>query len=301
MLDLRDVYFFLQVADRKGFSAASETLGVNKSTLSLRIKELERSLGVRLINRTPRQFLLTEVGTEFYRYAADLLKNAEAAEEAMRQRLAEPSGVVRITSPMEVSQYLLRAILPAYLNRYPKVTIQESVTEKFVDIVGEGFDLAIRGHCTRLQDSDLVHRPLAKAPWHLFASTGYIKQMPALESPEQLELHSVVSLARKGPAQWQLKGPEGRQLAVSVHSRYQGNNLISVKEAACADLGIAALPGYICRTEIAAGTLRQVLPGWIASDARFTVLIPNRVGLLPAVRSLVDFLTEEFPRLTAFE
>lgn len=298
MLNLKDVYFFVQVVDRKGFSAAADSLDVHKSTLSLRIKELESFLGVRLINRSSRQFLLTEVGTEFYGHAVDLLQRAQAAEEAMRKRLTEPGGTIRITSPMEISQYLLREVLPVFLDKYPKVSIQESATDRFVDIVGEGFDLAIRGHSTRLADSDLVQRPLARAPWYLFASPGYARKTPLPQQPEQLESHAILSIAKKGASRWQLLGPEGQAVSVPTHARYQANNLISLKEAACASLGIAALPAYMCRAEVAAGDLVRVLPDWMVSDARLTALIPTRAGIPPAVRALVDFLSEELPRLT---
>ncbi|MBN3802325.1 LysR family transcriptional regulator [Paraburkholderia sp. Ac-20336] len=300
MLDLKDVYFFVQVADRGGFTSAGDMLGVQKSTLSHRIKELEAFLGVRLINRTSRQFSMTEVGAEFYQYAVALLRSAEVAEEAMRQRLAEPSGVIRITAPIEIAQYILRDVLPAFLRAHPKVSIHENATDRLVDIVGEGYDLAIRGHATRLQDSNLIQRPLTSAPWYLFASPEYLEQNPPLERPEQLEAHTTLSIARKGPSQWQLQGPSGELVTVPIAPRYQSNNLISLKEAASTNLGIAALPGYICRAELQAGTLRQLLPGWIAAEAHISALIPYRKGLLPAVRSLVDFLAAELPRVMAF-
>jgi DNA-binding transcriptional LysR family regulator len=301
MLDLKDVFFFVQVVDRGGFTAASEALGLHKSTLSHRIKELESSLGVRLLNRTSRQFGVTEVGAEFYQHALTLLESSHCAEEAMRQRLAEPSGIIRITSPVEISQYLLREALPRFLSLHPKVTIQENATDRLVDIVGEGFDLALRGHSSRLQDSELVQRPIAEAPWCLFAGPGYLERHSEPDDPECLGLHSIVSIVRKGPPQWKMHGPNGRQQTVAFTPRFQSNNLISLKEAACSNVGVAALPGYICRDELEKGTLRHILPGWIASEARISALIPYRKGRLPAVRSFVDFLAAELPKVTAFD
>src|SRR5262249_37857003 len=156
------------------------------------------------------------------------------------------------------------------------------------------------GHSARLQDSDLVQRPIARAPWCLFAGPEYLARMPALDAPEQLAHHSVIAMARKGPLQWHLHGPDGNGVTVPIVPRFQSNNLMSLKEAACANLGIAALPGYICRQELGAGRLRQLLPGWIAADARISALIPFRTGRLPAVRALVDFLAQELPKVTAF-
>lgn len=301
MLDLKDVYFFVQVVDRGGFTSAGEVLRLPKSTLSHRVKELEASLGVRLINRTSRQFAMTEVGQEFYQYAMNLLRSAEVAEEAMRQRLAEPSGVIRVTTAAEIAQFALRHVLPTFLSEHPKVKIVETATDRLVDIVGEGFDLAIRGHTGQLQDSNLIQHPLAKAPWYLFAGPDYLERMPVPKDPEDLMAHSLIGLVSKGPLQWQLQGPDRRTVTVPIDPRFQSNSLISLKEAACANIGIAALPGYICQTELKAGALRQILPQWIAADARITALIPYRIGLLPAVRTMVDYLAVVLPKVTAFD
>ncbi|CAG2139037.1 HTH-type transcriptional regulator DmlR [compost metagenome] len=301
MLDLKDVYFFVQVVDRGGFTSAGEVLRLPKSTLSHRVKELEASLGVRLINRTSRQFAMTEVGQEFYQYAMNLLRSAEVAEEAMRQRLAEPSGVIRVTTAAEIAQFALRHVLPTFLSENPKVKIVETATDRLVDIVGEGFDLAIRGHTGQLQDSNLIQHPLAKAPWYLFAGPEYLERMSVPAEPEDLMTHSLIGMVSKGPLQWHLQGPDKRTVTVPIDPRFQSNSLISLKEAACANIGIAALPGYICQTELKAGALRQILPQWIAADARITALIPYRIGLLPAVRTMVDYLAVVLPKVTAFD
>ncbi|MGO4763255.1 LysR substrate-binding domain-containing protein [Cupriavidus sp. 2KB_3] len=301
MLDLKDVYFFVQVVDRGGFTSAGEVLRLPKSTLSHRVKELEASLGVRLINRTSRQFAMTEVGQEFYQYAMNLLRSAEVAEEAMRQRLAEPSGVIRVTTAAEIAQFALRHVLPTFLSENPKVKIVETATDRLVDIVGEGFDLAIRGHTGQLQDSNLIQHPLAKAPWYLFAGPEYLERMSVPAEPEDLMSHSLIGMVSKGPLQWHLQGPDKRTVTVPIDPRFQSNSLISLKEAACANIGIAALPGYICQTELKAGALRQILPQWIAADARITALIPYRIGLLPAVRTMVDYLAVVLPKVTAFD
>lgn len=301
MLDLKDVYFFVQVVDRGGFTSAGEVLRLPKSTLSHRVKELEASLGVRLINRTSRQFAMTEVGMEFYQYAMALLRSAEVAEEAMRQRLAEPSGVIRVTTAAEIAQFALRHVLPTFLSDHPKVKIVETATDRVLDIVGDGFDLAIRGHTGQLQDSNLVQHPLARAPWYLFAGAEYLQRMPAPGTPEELSGHSIIALSGRTAQQWNLLGPDRRTVSIAVDPRFQSNSLISLKEAACANIGVAALPGYICQAELRAGELRQILPDWIAADARITALIPYRTGLLPAVRTLVDYLAVVLPKVTAFD
>ncbi|CAB3745745.1 LysR substrate-binding domain-containing protein [Paraburkholderia humisilvae] len=301
MLDLKDVNFFVQIVDRGGFTSAAELLGQQKSTLSHRIKALEASLGVRLINRTSRQFAVTEVGAQFYRHAIELLHSAATAEEAVRKRIAEPSGVIRMTAPIEVTQYLLREVLPAFLNQHPKVVIHEHATERFVDIVGEGFDLAIRGHTSTLRDCNLVQRTIASVPWCLFAGPRYLDQRSPVAHPRELANHASLSMTRRGQLRWHIRGPAGELVSVPIVPRYQSNSLISLKEAACANLGIVALPGFMCRDELRAGSLRRLLPDWIACEARLSALMPNRTGLLPAVRSLVDFLAVELPKVTAFD
>ncbi|MDI7865321.1 LysR substrate-binding domain-containing protein [Rhizobiaceae bacterium n13] len=300
MLDLKDVYFFVQVVDRGGFTSAGNSLRIPKSTLSHRVRELENTLGVRLLNRTSRQFGMTDVGTEFYQYALQMLHSADVAEEMVRQRLSEPSGTVRLTTAVEIAQFALRDLLPEFLNRYPKVKIVEIATDRLVDMVGEGFDLALRGHVATLQNSTLVQRTIASVPWFIFASHEYLSQVGEVASPERLSELSTLAMDRHGADIWRLKGPEGREVEVPIEPRFLSNNMIALKEAACANLGVVALPGYICRDEINAGKLRQILPGWMAADARMSAVIPYRTGLLPAVRSLVDFLAVEVPKVTAF-
>ncbi|SFM04202.1 LysR substrate-binding domain-containing protein [Variovorax sp. OV329] len=301
MLDLKDVFYFVQVVDRGGFTAAGTSLRLPKSTLSHRVQELETSLGVRLLNRTSRQFGMTDIGKEFYEYAVAALRSAEIAEEAVRQRLTEPSGVIRLTTAVEIAQFALRDLLPIFLNRHPKVRIVEIATDRYVDIVGEGFDLAIRGHTSPLQDSSLVQRAISHVPWYFFAGPKYLEQMGVPERPEDLAQHMAISMVLNGPPIWQLRGPDGEEISMPIEPRFQSNNMVALKEAACANLGIAALPGYICRSELQSGALQQLLPDWMAADARISALIPFRTGLLPAVRSLVDFLSVEIPVITAFD
>ncbi|CAH0340844.1 LysR substrate-binding domain-containing protein [Rhizobium sp. CECT 9324] len=300
MLDLKDVFYFVHVVDRGGFTSAGISLRVPKSTLSHRVRELEESLGVRLINRTSRQFGMTDVGAEFYQYALQMLHSADVAEEFVRSRLHEPSGTIRITTAVEIAQFALRDLIPIFLNRYPKVKIIEIATDRLVDMVGEGFDVALRGHVSSLQNSTLVQRGIASVPWYLFASPGYLRRAGDVDSTESLANHATLAMDRHGAETWHLKGPGGVEADVAIEPRFLSNNMIALKEAACADLGITALPGYICREEIESGRLSQILPGWIAADARMSALMPYRNGLLPAVRSLVDFLAAEVPRVTAF-
>lgn len=296
MLNLSDAYYFVQVVDQGGFASAARKLDLPKSTLSHRVGELELALGVRLLNRTSRQIALTQTGEEFYRHATDLIASAVQVEEAIRSGLKEPSGVIRLTTTTELSQYVLCDLLPTFLARHPKVTITEEATDRVVDLIAEGFDVAIRGHNAALADSSLIQRHIAKAPWMLFASATYLKVSGAPADLAELERHTALALSRPGMATWQLTRTGHETRSVALTPRFRTNNMVSLKMATCANLGIAALPCYICRREIEDGTLVPVLPEWRVMDASFSVVIPYRLGVPPGVRALLDFLAAELPK-----
>src|SRR3990170_2884020 len=155
MLNLNDLLVFVRVVDHGGFAAASRALGIPKSTLSQRLSALEKAIGVRLVQRTSRSFVVTEIGRDFHRHAAAMLIEAEAAEHVVKGRLAEPSGTVRITASLPIAQFRLAPLLPRLAASYPKIRIMLHVTDRFVDIVQEGFDIAIRHHFAPLPDTDL--------------------------------------------------------------------------------------------------------------------------------------------------
>jgi DNA-binding transcriptional LysR family regulator len=178
VLDFNDFFYFVQVADRGGFTAAGRTLRIPKSTLSHRIQQLEANLGVRLLNRTSRRFGMTDAGEEFYRHAVVMLREAELAETAIRHRLNEPTGAVRCTAAVATMQFAMRDIVPDFLLRYPKVNVVAHATDQNVDIIGENYDVAIRAHSDPLPDSTLVQRTLTPAPWLLFSRDRRIS-MPA--------------------------------------------------------------------------------------------------------------------------
>ena len=161
MLDLNDFYYFVQVAERGGFTAAARAVRLPKSTLSHRVQQLEAGLGVRLLNRTSRRFGMTEAGSEFYRYAVVVLQEAERAETAMRHRLTEPAGTVRCTAAVATMQFAMCEIIADFLIRYPNVNMVAHATANLVDIVADNFDVAVRSHSGPLPDSTLVQRTLA--------------------------------------------------------------------------------------------------------------------------------------------
>jgi DNA-binding transcriptional LysR family regulator len=298
VLDFNDFFYFVQAVDRGGFTAAGRILRIPKSTLSHRIQQLETNLGVRLLNRTSRRFGMTDAGEEFYRHAVLMLREAELAETAIRHRLSEPKGTVRCTAAVATMQFAMRDIVPDFLLRYPKVNVVAHATDQNVDIVGENFDLAIRAHSDPLLDSTLVQRTLTPAPWLLFAGSAYLDACEAPQAPRDLQNHPSLFMMRTGVTPvWRLRHVKAKsEVAVRLTPRLLSDDMIGLKQAAIAGLGIVALPGYVCREDVRSGALRRVLPAWLAGDSTITALIPYRQGLLPSVRVFIDHLAVELPK-----
>ncbi|WEX76481.1 LysR substrate-binding domain-containing protein [Sinorhizobium numidicum] len=289
MANLNDFTFFVHVVDHKGFAPAARALNVPKSTLSKRVAELERDLGVRLINRTSRRFAVTETGEDFYRHAAAMLIEAEAAENVVKGRLAEPSGTVRITASVPTAQLSLAPLLPQLALAYPKVRVVLHATDRFVDIIQESFDLAVRDHFAPLPDSDLVQRRVGSEAKLLVASPLYLDRCGLPQKPEDIEQHDglLTSLTAEG---WTMQHADGSVVAVSPRPRFVADESRVLREAAMAGLGITTLPGKLCHEEIASGALVRILPEWTAGKVTTTILMPHRRGQLPSVRAAVDFI-----------
>jgi DNA-binding transcriptional LysR family regulator len=298
MLDLNDFRYFVRIVDCRGLTAASRDLNVPKSTVSHRLQQLEASLGVRLINRTSRSLSVTDAGEHFYRHAAIMLEHAHLAESTVRGRLAEPSGSIRFTSAVATSLFALRPILPDFIRSYPKINVIQHTSDDQVDIVGGGYDIALRAHSGPLSDSMLVQRTLAPVPWYLFASPEYIARRGVPLTPEDLAGHDTLTMLRPGhPQSWKLKHPTLGEVVVPIAPRFTGNDLMMLTQAARDGLGIVALPRYVCRVEVRSGSIRHILPDWLAGQASITAVMPFHNGLQPSVRVFLDFLIEQIPKI----
>jgi DNA-binding transcriptional LysR family regulator len=275
VLDLNDFFYFVQVVDRGGFTAAGRALRMPKSTLSHRIQQLETNLGVRLLNRTSRRFAMTDGGEEFYRHAVMMLREAELAETSIRHRLSEPTGTVRCSAAMATMQFATGHIVADFLVRYPKVNVVAHATDQNVDIVGENYDVAIRARTDRLPDSTLVQRTLMPAPWFLFAGSAYLDANATPQTPQDLRSHPSLFMMRTGLAPvWRLRhSSKAKEVVMPLAPRLLSDDMIGLKQAALGGLGVVALPGYVCRDEVRSGALRRVLPTWLAGDSTITALI----------------------------
>jgi DNA-binding transcriptional LysR family regulator len=207
---------------------------------------------------------------------------------------------VRFTCPVALAQSGIAELVPRFMALFPKVDIIQHATNRYVDLVDEGFDVGVRGHSVPLPDSTLVQRPLAAMPWHLFAGPAYLERAGTPQVPADLAGHSGLALGYPlEEAAWQLREAAGTTVTVAFAPRLRSDDMLTLIMAAQSGLGIVALPSPLCRVEVRQGTLRRVLPDWTAGDARTTLLIPSRRFLLPAVRAFVDFLVAEFPRVIA--
>lgn len=301
MVKLNDLFFFVQVVDRQGFAAAARALGLPKSSISKRVAELEKDLGVRLIQRTTRRFAVTEAGQDFYGHAAAALLEAEAAEEAVKTRLAEPRGLVRITASMSTMQMAVAELLPELSRRYPKIQVAVTVTTQYVDLVQEGFDLAIRLHHQPLPDSELVQRRLGFSPNLLVASPDYLAIHGRPERPEELERHFGIFVDPGAPwVTWRLCHADGREAVARPTPKLFADDPFTTLQSALSGLVIANMPQGLAWPHVQAGRLVHLLPHWSSGGGTMTMVMPHRRGQLPAVRAVVDFLAEGMARKMAF-
>lgn len=298
MQDLNDLFYFVQVVDHGGFAPAARAIGVPKSKLSRRVAQLEKRLGVRLIHRSTRNVAVTELGQAYYDHCAAMLVEAEAAQETIDRSISEPRGLVRMSCPPGLLCFLVASRLSTFMARHPGVRVELEATGRRVDLVREGFDLAIRVRFPPLEDSDLNVRVLSRSPQQLMASPTLFEHAARPTVPG--DLHGLPSLGWVQPYRshtWCLDGPDGVTTQIDHQPRLVTDDLITLRQAALNGLGIVQLPLLIGGEDISAGTLINALPGWAPRAGVVQAVFPSRRGLLPAVRSLIDYLADSFGEL----
>ncbi|MGN6825844.1 LysR substrate-binding domain-containing protein [Paucibacter sp. M5-1] len=302
MQDLNDLYFFARVVEHGGFAAASRALGVPKSKLSRRIAQLEERLGTRLIQRSTRRFAVTEIGQEYQRHCQALLVQAEAAQEVIARTLSGPHGLVRLSCPIALLDYQVAEMLARYLKRCPGVQLQLESTNRRVDVIAEGMDLAIRVRFPPLEDSDLVMKVLGESTQRLVASPELLLGLACPLTPAHLPTLPSID---EGPPHrqhaWQLEAADGASATIPHQPRVVTDDRLALRIAALHGIGVAQLPTMMVAQDLLAGRLVDVLPGWRPRPAIVHVVFPSRRGLLPAVRQLIDFLAEQFTDLAEIE
>lgn len=298
MHDLNDLYYFVQVIEHGGFSPAGRALGVQKSRLSRRIAQLEDRLGVRLIQRTTRHFRLTEMGEIYFEHCKAMLIEADAAQEAIDRLQAAPRGTIRLTCPVALLHVHVSRMLDAFMTRYPNVSIILEATNRRVDVPGERVDIAIRVRPPPIEDSGVVMRVLAERGQCLVASPGLVAAHRRPEAPSDLSGWPTIGLGSTAlPQRWVLFDPEGQQATVEHHPRFVTTDMIALRNAAVAGVGVLQLPVLMVREQLDSGALIRVLPDWKPRNEIIHAVFSSRRGLLPSVRLLIEHLAASFQTL----
>jgi DNA-binding transcriptional LysR family regulator len=298
MQDLNDLYYFVQVVDHGGFAPAGRALGEPKSKLSRRIALLEERLGVRLIQRSTRHFSVTEIGQNYYAHCKAMLVEADAAQAAVEQTRSEPSGIVRLTCPVAFLHARVSAMLAGFMVQHPNVVIHLEATNRRVDLIAEGIDVAIRVRPMPIEDSDLMMKVLALRGHALVASPDLVKRAGSVRVPA--DLNGLPSLDLGPPRQehiWKLEGPDGAQADIRHQPRLVSDDMIALRSAAIVGVGIVHLPLLMVSDEIREGKLMHLLPGWAPKRHVVHAVYPSKRGLLPSVRALLDYLSACFTEL----
>ncbi|WP_111746544.1 LysR substrate-binding domain-containing protein [Salinisphaera orenii] len=295
MQDLNDLFYFVQVVDHGGFAPAARATGVPKSKLSRRIAELEKRLDVGLIHRSTRSITVTELGQAYYEHCAAMLSEAEAAQETIDRSIAQPRGLIRMSCPPGLLYFSVGEQISAFMARYPNVRVELESSSRRIDVVREGFDLALRVRFPPLEDSDLNVRVLSHSPQRLMAAPSLSEHAPWPATPTDLSKLPSLDLRRAHHAHtWCLEGPDGASAQVHHQPRLVTDDLITLRRAALAGLGIVQLPMLFGGQDITDGTLVDVLPDWAPRSGIVHAVFPSRRGRLPAVRLLIDFLATQF-------
>lgn len=293
MQDLNDMLYFAEVVERGGFAAAGRALGLPKSRLSRRVAELESRLGVRLLQRTTRKLSLTEVGEIYLRHCGAMRDEALAASEAVAQMQVEPRGTLRITCPVTLAQGSVGYLVPRYMEMFPQVRIDMRVTNRVIDLVEEGIDIALRVRPTLEDSGSLVIKNLGSSGGQLLASPALLQRQGRPEKPEDLlKLDTIAMSWADGRSSWRLIGPGGKEFVLQHQPRYVADDLQTLKLAALAGTGMTFLPDSMSVAERQAQLLVPVLPGWALPAGVAHAVFTSRRGQVPAVRSFLDFLGE---------
>jgi DNA-binding transcriptional LysR family regulator len=285
---LQAIKAFTHVAERRGFTAAAKKLGMSASAVTKSIARLEDELGTQLFNRTTRRIALTDNGQAFYEHCTRILGELEDAEAAIRESTGSPSGRVRIIMPFSFGRVTFIPELPLFYERYPDISLDVSFSDRPVDLIHEGYDLAVR--TGDLSDSRLVRRVLTKGPMITVAAPKYLATLGTPQTPTDLDGHNCI-LGRFGP-EWTFRGPDGHDIAVRVNGNVSLWSGDAVREAAVAGVGIARSTRWLFRKDLETGAVVTVLPEYAIDGVPVSVLYPAKRHLARKLAAVIDFLIE---------
>jgi DNA-binding transcriptional LysR family regulator len=284
--DLNQLVVFARVVQAGSFTGAARALGLPKSTVSRKVAELEARLGARLLQRTTRTLGLTDVGRTYHAYAARILAELEEAERAVGQLQEAPRGLLRVSVPQNFT--FVGRVAGAFLRRYPEVEVEIVATDRLVDLVEEGFDVAVRAGV--LAGSTLVARRLGRARSIVVGAAGYLKKHGRPRAPADLAAHEALRFSSWTDPAWHLESSAGERVDVNVHARLVANDWEQLREAALAGLGITLMPVLLCGTDLRARRLVRVLPEWSSAETPIHAVYPSTRLASPKLKAFLDEL-----------
>ncbi|MCP3723364.1 LysR family transcriptional regulator [Paraburkholderia sp. CNPSo 3272] len=287
---LNDMALFVEVVKAKGFRSAADVTGMPNSTLSRRISGLEKAIGLRLLHRTTRKIELTEAGQIYFERCKRIVDEARLAHEQLGDMVAQPSGVLRASFPVDFAVTYLAPLIAEFAALYPAISFDFELNPRRVDLVSDPFDVAIR--MGESESSQLIARPLASLTPYLYASPGYLERAGEPAKPADLERHECLGILKADT--WSLHDAK-RRSTVKVDGRFTLNSVGMIRRLATFDLGIVLLPEEIVADEVASGALRRILPQWHGTPT--TVYAITETRLLPAkTQRFIEFLRERLAR-----
>ncbi|MDO8769673.1 MAG: LysR family transcriptional regulator [Burkholderiaceae bacterium] len=285
---------FSAVVDAGSFVKAAAALGLSKAAMSRYVGDLEMRLGVRLLHRTTRRLSLTEEGEVFYARSKELLAGVDEAEAEITSRSGAASGLLRINAPVTFGILHLAPLWGLFRNQYPQVSLDVTLVDRVVDLVDEGYDVAIR--IATLPSSTLVSKRLASTRMVLCASPTYLQTHGRPVLPSELAAHAVISYSYWSTRdEWHFEGPQG-QVSVKTHPCIHTNSGDTCRAAALAHQGIILQPSFLVGDDLAAGTLVELMPEFRSIELGIYAVYPTRKHVPPKVRVLIDFLAEKFAK-----
>lgn len=290
---LNDIAVFLTVVQAGSFTAAAERLDLSKSVVSKYVTRLENRLGARLLTRTTRSLSLTEAGRLFYDRSREGIEAIVEAEEVVSVLQGEPRGTLRVASPMSFGVLQLSGAIADFMDEFPEVDVDVSYDDRKVDVVEEGYDVAVR--ITGTLDPGLVARRIAPCRHALVASPAYIERHGAPRSPAELSNHNVITYQyQHSPWEWEFRAPGAAPVSVAVTGRTRMNNSLAIRQAVLAGAGITRTPTFVVGRDLQEGSLIQLLPEFEQLELSIYLVYPQREHLAPKVRAFIDFMATRF-------
>jgi len=289
--NLTDVAVFVQVVDSGSFTTAAERLKLSKSVVSKYVTRLENRLGARLLNRTTRRISLTEVGRAFYTRSQQGLQVLEEANAEVLRLQGAPRGALRINTPMSFGILHIAPALADFLALYPELSVDMNLDDRKVDLIEEGFDLAVR--ISDLPDSSLVARRLASCRHVVCAAPEYLQRHGIPQTPNDLREHNTLTYQyHESQNEWRFLSPEGKYISAPVSGSIQMNNSLALREVLLQGIGISLIPTFIVGSDIRAGRLQPLLSHYQTLEFSIYIIYPQRRHLSPKVRAFIDFMVE---------